>query len=275
MCYCRYAISDAGGIGAPTHYKLVKITFRPICILVLLFNQPLLTIINTKKVIIMKKKKTIYHLVVDKSGSMGNVVLQTISGYNEQVQQIRNVQKEFPEQLITIGLTTFTEEVNHHYFGVPASNAESLNTDTYRPDGSTALFDAIGASAKQLERQQLQDSEMFDMAVVIIILTDGEENSSRNFRLEDIKRMIRRLEETGKWTFSFIGASLDAVTVATSMNIKAQNSMSFAKETMQQDVWDKVSSSVRTYASKRRRGDQHIDLYTSDHEDTSDKKQGS
>lgn len=220
----------------------------------------------------MKQKKTIYHLVVDKSGSMANVVYQTISGYNEQVQQIRNVQREFPEQLITIGLTTFSDEVNHHYFGVPSSNAESLNTDNYRPDGSTALFDAIGSAVKQLEARQLQDRERFDLTVVMIILTDGEENSSGNFRLEDIKRMIRRLEETGKWTFSFIGASLDAVTVATSMNIKAHNSMSFAKETMQQDVWDKVSSSVRTYASKRRSGGDLNSLYSNDHENTSDKK---
>jgi hypothetical protein len=223
----------------------------------------------------MKQKKTIYHLIVDRSGSMANVVPQTISGYNEQVQQIRSVQHEFPEQLITIGLTTFSGEVSHHYFGVPDVNAELLNTENYVPNGSTALFDAIGFAVNQLERQQLQDMERFDVGVVVIILTDGEENASTHYRLDQVKRMIYRLEESGKWTFSFIGASLDAVSVGVSMNIKVQNSMHFSKESMKEEVWDKVSSSVRSYASKRRRGDQHIDLYTAYDENTSDKKQGS
>lgn len=209
----------------------------------------------------MKKQKTIYHLIVDKSGSMADVTNQTITGYNEQVQQIQSVQRDFPEQLITIGLTTFNGNVDHHYFSVPAGNASWLNGQTYVPDGSTSLYDAIGSSVRQLEQQQAADSRNFDTTVVVIILTDGYENSSRNFRLVDIKRMIARLEETGKWTFSFIGATLDAVEVATQMDIKAQNSFAFSKEAMKEEVWDKVNLSVRTYANKRRKGENLDDLY--------------
>jgi hypothetical protein len=209
----------------------------------------------------MKKQKTIYHLIVDKSGSMADVTHQTITGYNEQVQQIQSVQRDFPEQLITIGLTTFNGNVEHFYFGVPAGNASWLNEKNYVPDGSTSLYDAIGSSVQRLEQQQATDMRDFDTTVVVIILTDGYENSSRNFRLVDIKRMIARLEETGKWTFSFIGATLDAVEVAVQMDIKAQNSFAFTKETMKEEVWDKVNHSVRTYANKRRKGENLDDLY--------------
>jgi von Willebrand factor type A domain len=209
----------------------------------------------------MKKQKTIYHLIVDKSGSMADVTLQTITGYNEQVQQIQSVQRDFPEQLITIGLTTFNGNVEHYYFGVPAGNASWLNNQNYVPDGSTSLYDAIGSSVQRLEQQQAMDMKDFDTTVVVIILTDGYENSSRNFRLVDIKRMIARLEETGKWTFSFIGATLDAVEVAAQMDIKAQNSFAFTKETMKEEVWDRVNHSVRTYANKRRKGENLDDLY--------------
>jgi von Willebrand factor type A domain len=209
----------------------------------------------------MKKQKTIYHLIVDKSGSMADVTHQTITGYNEQVQQIQSVQRDFPEQLITIGLTTFNGNVEHYYFGVPAGNASWLNEKNYVPDGSTSLYDAIGSSVQRLEQQQATDERDFDTTVVVIILTDGYENSSRNFRLVDIKRMIARLEETGKWTFSFIGATLDAVEVAAQMDIKAQNSFAFTKETMKEEVWDKVNHSVRTYANKRRKGENLDDLY--------------
>jgi hypothetical protein len=209
----------------------------------------------------MKKQKTIYHLIVDKSGSMADVTHQTITGYNEQVQQIQSVQRDFPEQLITIGLTTFNGNVEHFYFGVPAGNASWLNEKNYVPDGSTSLYDAIGSSVQRLEQQQATDMRDFDTTVVVIILTDGYENSSRNFRLVDIKRMIARLEETGKWTFSFIGATLDAVEVAVQMDIKARNSFAFTKETMKEEVWDKVNHSVRTYANKRRKGENLDDLY--------------
>jgi hypothetical protein len=210
----------------------------------------------------MTKQKTIYHLVVDKSGSMEDVIHQTITGYNEQIQQIQLVQKEFPEQLITVGLTTFNGEVDHHYFGVPAINASFLNKETYVPEGSTALYDAIGSSVQKLEAQQARDNHEFDTSVVVIVLTDGYENSSGNFRLADIKRMIGRLEETGKWTFSFIGATLDAVAVATQMDIKVQNSFSFSKTSMKEEVWDKLGSSLRTYANKRRKGENLDDLYS-------------
>jgi Mg-chelatase subunit ChlD len=129
------------------------------------------------------------------------------------------------------------------------------------PDGSTSLYDAIGSSVQRLEQQQATDMKDFDTTVVVIILTDGYENSSGNFRLVDIKRMIARLEETGKWTFSFIGATLDAVEVAVQMEIKAQNSFAFTKETMKEEVWDKVNQSVRNYANKRRKGENLDDLY--------------
>src|SRR6187431_2196802 len=86
----------------------------------------------------MRKQKTIYHFVADKSGSMEDVLHQTITGYNEQLQQIQIIQKEFPEQLIAIGLTTFNGQVDHQYYGVPVDNAEWLSGEKYRPNGSTS-----------------------------------------------------------------------------------------------------------------------------------------
>ena len=66
--------------------------------------------------------------------------------------------------------------------------------------------------------------------------------------------MISALEETGNWTFSFIGATLDAEDVAARMAIKRQNSFSFSKQSMKNEVWDKVSDSVHSYLDKKRSG---------------------
>jgi hypothetical protein len=209
----------------------------------------------------MRKQKTIYHFVVDKSGSMEDVLHQTITGYNEQLQQIQIIQKEFPEQLIAIGLTTFNGQVDHQYYGVPVDNAEWLSAVKYKPNGSTSLLDAIGTSVQILEQQQLLEAPVFDTTFVVIILTDGYENSSTKFNKEDIRRTISRLQETGKWTFSFISATLDAVNIARDMDIRSANSYQFSKDGMKKEVWDKVSKSVRSYATRKRGGENLDELY--------------
>lgn len=209
----------------------------------------------------MEKKKTIYHLIVDKSGSMSDSIENTINGFNEQVNRIHKMEKEFTEQEITIGLSTFNQENYNHFFQCPPSAVRKLTTESYRPDGLTALLDSIGLVSTQIEKDIKEQSEKVDTTVVIVILTDGHENSSRLFKLEDIRKMISRLEETGKWTFSFIGATLDAVSVAESMNIKSQNSFAFDKKDMKKEVWSKLSDSMENYLSKKRKGDDLSNLF--------------
>ena len=214
-----------------------------------------MNIIKQLKSKTMQKQKTIYHLIVDKSGSMCDCIENTITGFNEQVTKIQELEKEFSEQEINIGLTTFNHDVNHHFFQSPAQNVRKLNTDTYRPDGSTALLDAIGMTTDAIEREIKQSINPQNTTVVIVILTDGHENSSKSFKLEDIRKQISRLEETSRWTFTFMGATLDAVQVAESMAIKRENSVMFEKSNMRAGVFSKLSSSMESYMSKKRKGD--------------------
>ena len=196
----------------------------------------------------MKTRKTIYHLIVDKSGSMSDCVETTINGFNEQVKRIKMNQLEFKEEEITIGLSTFNNMVNHHYFEANPKSIEPLNDRMYKPDGSTALYDAIGKSISIIEEKIKSD---IATTVVVVIITDGYENASILFTLAKVKAMISRLEETRKWTFSFIGATLDAVDVAESLSIKKQNSFAFDKGDMDKQVWSKLNDSMGSYFSKK------------------------
>ena len=197
----------------------------------------------------MKTRKTIYHLVVDKSGSMMDCVDSTINGFNEQVNRIKHKSLEFAEEEITMGLTTFNTNVNHHYFQQNPKEIVLLNYENYRPNGSTALLDAVGETITEIERQIA--ASLIPTTAIIVILTDGYENASKKYNLEKIRNMISKLEETGRWTFSFIGATLDAVDVAASMSIKSQNSFSFEKTEMKNAVWDKLDRSVSSYFTKK------------------------
>jgi uncharacterized protein YegL len=208
----------------------------------------------------MQKQKTIYHLIVDKSGSMSDCIPQTINGFNEQVSKIRELQQQYPEQELSIGLTTFSHDVFEHFYQSKPEMVKRLNTDTYIPDGSTALLDAVGITVKHIEEQVQYQTSDSDTTVVVVILTDGEENASKNYTLSQIKSMISRLQETGKWTFSFLGANLDSAQVAESMSIKRQNSAVYSKANMEGGIFSKLSESMDKYLDKKRKGNKLDDF---------------
>ena len=208
----------------------------------------------------MKTQRTIYHMIVDRSGSMSDCLDATINGYNEQVNKIRSLTKEFPEQDIRMGFTMFNDIIHMPAVAQDLSKATKLSRENYVPNGSTALFDAIGNTVLKLEETILETSDL-PVTFVIVVLTDGYENSSKMFNLHQIRSLIKRLEATEKWTFSFIGATLDAVAVADQMAFRKQNSFSFQKKDMKSDVWEKLSCSMRNYMDKKRTGKNLSNLY--------------
>ncbi len=201
----------------------------------------------------MNKKRTIYQLIVDRSGSMTDCIDATINGFNEQLHRIQGLETEFPEQELRVGLTLFNDQIDLVRTMKAVADMPRLHRGNYIPGGSTALLDAIGNTVRHLQEWQRQNISV-DSTFVVVILTDGHENCSRLFNLEQVRSLIRELEATGKWTFSFIGATLDAAEVAAQMAIKAQNSFSFDKASMKGEVWDKLSGSMRGYFNKKRSG---------------------
>jgi hypothetical protein len=208
----------------------------------------------------MKTQRTIYQLIVDRSGSMSDCVDATINGFNEQLNRIKGMVSEFPEQDIRVGLTLFNDHSDQVFLGQPVSEIPILTRGNYIPNGGTALLDSIGQTCSLLTEQEQRLSSI-STTYVVVILTDGYENSSRMYNLEQVRSLIRELESTGKWTFSFIGATLDAVDVAEQMSIKARNSYQFSKTAMKGEVWDKLSGSMRNYFTKKRSGGDTSNLF--------------
>lgn len=199
----------------------------------------------------MNRQKTIYHFVLDQSGSMNDCIQATLSGLKEQRDSILSIAKEFQDQEIRVGLTIFNQDVQIAYQDIPAEKLSGISDINYRPNGSTALLDAIGLSITQVENQIRQE----DDTAIIVILTDGHENASRFFSLQQIKNLIKSKEDSGKFTFSFLGATLDAVDIAEQMNIRRDNSAYFEKSMMKDAVFSKVSNSINDYMDRKRKGE--------------------
>ena len=199
----------------------------------------------------MNKQKTIYHFVLDQSGSMSDCIDATLAGLKDQRDKIISIAKEFPEQEIRVGLSVFNQDVQIIYQDVPAEKLPYIQQIEYRPSGSTALLDAIGLSVVNVENQLLGEGD----TVIIVILTDGHENASRFYSLSQIRNLIKTKEDSGKFTFSFLGATLDAVDMAERMNIRRDNSAYFDKSQMKGEVFDRVSNSIHDYMDRKKKGE--------------------
>lgn len=209
----------------------------------------------------MKQQKTMYQIILDASGSMSSCERETMDGFNEQVTYLRSLEEKFPEQEIEVSLTTFNEKVQRVYQQISPKELPKLHAENYRPHGTTALLDAIGITVQQLENAREQSEKQLPTTVVVLILTDGEENASRLFKFNDVSETIKRLEATEKWTFSFLGADLDIRKMSEQLSIKERNSFSFNKERMREDLWHRVNHSMDSYLMKKRSGESLDDLF--------------
>ena len=200
----------------------------------------------------MKNKKTYYQLILDRSGSMQDCINETISGFNEQIQMIQNFQNKFPEQEFFVSLGIFNNLIEHPVKMKKPNDVNVLTRENFVPNGGTALLDAIGESVFSLKGQIQCEIENDEATAVVVILTDGYENASRHFNWEAIRRLILDLEATKSWTFSFLGSTLDAIDIASRMNIKKQNAVYFSKVNIK-DTLTNMSESFVDYAAKKQR----------------------
>jgi len=218
-----------------------------------------------------KNKKTYYLLILDKSGSMASVIRPTVEGFNEQVQMIKNLQEKYPGQEIKVSLTTFNHIIDHDLFLKKPSDLKELqplrpprvrgNTDlfqndkiTYWPRGMTALYDAIGKSVRKLNKSIKDEIKNDEASAVVVIITDGHENSSEKYSYDEIKKMIARLERSKNWTFSYLGATPDAVNIARGMNINEHNALFFKKQNIKSVFADQLSESMDEYMKAKSQG---------------------
>ena len=161
------------------------------------------------------KKKVFNLIIVDESGSMSCIQKQAFSVMNETLATVRAMQEKYPDTDQRVTLVTF--DSNHttwHYDDAQAEATEDLKWGQYNPGGCTPLYDAMGRAITKVEAQTQEGD-----SVLVTVITDGEENSSHEWRLSMIRRLIERLKERG-WTFALIGTdNLDVESMADSMSI--------------------------------------------------------
>lgn len=178
------------------------------------------TAVVNKKPIGLKTKAITTHIcfIVDKSGSMEPNELEYVSMYNQQVAD--HQEKAVGEALGT--LVFFNHEVRPQFQAEPLENMRPITVQEYAPGGLTAMFDAVGQTVTRL--RQFDDNRK-NVSFLVIVLSDGLENSSREWGGARLQSLIRELEGTGRWTFQYIGCSGEALKQA--KNVGLSNAVKF------------------------------------------------
>lgn len=164
-------------------------------------------------------------IILDESGSMELIKCEAISGFNETVQTIVSAQKAHPLQQHFVSLVTFnTDAVRLVYDKVAVMEVPMIDEQTYRPCCGTPLYDAMGAAILSLQRTVSADD-----TVLVTVITDGEENASREFKGEQIKRLVEQKRAEG-WVFTYIGTNQDVSRVAQTLSINNSIAFSYSEE---------------------------------------------
>ncbi len=159
-------------------------------------------------------------IIMDRSGSMQDCRQEAENGINRLIEEQKQEKGD-----CNFTLVQFDDLYNVLYDGVPIADVDKVQLE---PRGMTALLDAVGKTLNTVgSRLASLDEDNRPGLVMVVIVTDGQENASREFRLEQIREMITHQQEKYNWQFTFLGANQNAFAAGHQLGISATQSASY------------------------------------------------
>lgn len=193
--------------------------------------------------------------IVDRSGSMGSIRDDAIGGFNTFLQE---QQKEKVDRCL-LTYAQFDDRYEIVKNGIPIEDMPPLTDETFVPRGSTALLDAIGKTVNTVgERLSKTPEEQRPGSVIVVILTDGGENASREFNRQQIHELITNQRDRWQWEFIFLAANQDAIAAGGALGI--MNAANFSHDAAgSRGIYENLSQSVRQYRATGLAADLKVD----------------
>jgi uncharacterized protein YegL len=201
----------------------------------------------------MNQQLTELIIVLDKSGSMSSVADDTIGGFNTMIAEQKKIAGE-----IKVTLALFDDEYELVHDGIPIQDIKELTAETYLPGGWTALLDAVGKTIDSVGARLTKTPEdERPSKVILAILTDGGENSSKEYQQQAIADKIKHQTEKYQWQFLFLGANQDAFAAGGDLGVCKASTTNFAATGQGVRA---AYFSVSSYAKEARTGGGPIDV---------------
>lgn len=194
-------------------------------------------------------KSNLLHIcfVLDESGSMYGSINDVIGGFNKLIDE----QKQIKDGECLVSVYRFANLVKSDFIGKPVNEVKPLE---YSPGGCTAMNDGIGTAIDEIGvwLNNMDESER-PSKNLIVIMTDGEENSSFKYTLKDVKDRIKHQEDKYNWSFVYMGTDLSSLDDAEALGIKLSSLSS------RDNVMNNYSH-INSYASGYRCAKNSLDL---------------
>lgn len=191
-----------------------------------------------------KQNLTSINIVLDRSGSMTKLSAETLSGFNKFLSEQKNSDGE-----ATLTLATFSNDYTLVHDFCKLGSIGELTVANYKTGGYTALLDALGktidATGVKLAAMPEEDRPS---KVIFVIITDGQENFSREFNRTQILEKITHQREKYNWEFIFLGANQDAIQEGMNLGVTMHNSFNYIADSAgTSTVYKTVSSNMSSY----------------------------
>jgi uncharacterized protein YegL len=194
-------------------------------------------------------KKTNIALVIDRSGSMSSVWKAALDGLNETINELKKNSTLGGDTSLSI--IAFDSEVNLLVESAPAEVLPEFNDTDIFPRGTTALYDAVKTAIETIGNTE----ETEDTGYFVTVISDGHENASHRTNQEEVSKMIKELEETGKWTFNFMLSNQDIHQFVKTMGVSAGNVASYTSSFVgTTDAFAQQRGATLSYLSARNKG---------------------
>ena len=170
----------------------------------------------------MSKIKTYVFIALDASGSMDEIKAETIEKFNRQIKTLKSAQTKKMETFVS--LFTFNDSLNEIFFNVSLNDVPTLTEENYKTGGFTSIFDSLNNIL--VKSEDISDINDKNVSCLFFMLSDGRENSSENSS-KDLASKIKKLQDSGRWTFAYAGANQDLTKISSELNIPKGNILKY------------------------------------------------
>lgn len=217
---------------------------------------------GTLSVISVIPPTTRVSVILDRSGSMASMRDEVIGGFNGLVEEQAKEGNPLSWSMIQFDHYNGDVSLERTFTDVFTADVLKLSRDNFIPRGTTPLLDAVGAELARLGEG--------DDKTIVVIITDGFENASREYDLDQIRKMIEVRTDLG-WQFIFLAANQDAFASRSAMGMTVGTSATFNQATVGR-AYGAAGQSMSMYSMTGDQASAHTDFTTSAKADDEDAK---
>lgn len=189
-----------------------------------------------KKIKNTESNETHIVTILDMSGSMGEIANEVIGSFNKFIDD----QKTNEDNAI-VSLVLFDNIIEKPFTKIDLNDMPKIDEKIYWPRGLTSLYDAIGQTIARFKE---------DENVILLIQTDGMDNTSKEYTQQSVKNLIKKMTEKG-WDINFLGADIDVKVEGMGMGMSTGKSVAFSKSaTGVSEAFASMNSSTVSYRNE-------------------------